>query len=173
MIIRISSTRSPATSIASAPWPSTPPVPLFSPPSPPGRFVGTVSLDSSFRLWDVETGNQLLLQDGHARDVMGLSFQRDGSLAATCDQSGVCRLWDLRSGRSALVLQVGREKRALADAQGHAKGMLCCRFAPNGFQVGPRTAVKGSWRRGATTTRSRCGICGGRRRFIRCRRTEM
>lgn len=72
--------------------------------------MGTVSLDSSFRLWDVESGASLLLQDGHARDVMGLSFQCDGSLAATCDQSGICRIWDLRSGRSALVLQVGARR---------------------------------------------------------------
>ena len=83
--------------------------------------MGTVSLDSSFRLWDVESGAQLLLQDGHARDVMGLAFQRDGSLAATCDQSGVCRVWDLRSGRSALVLQVGPGGRCDAGPrEGHA-----------------------------------------------------
>lgn len=99
-----------------------------------GRYCGTVSLDCSFRLWDVETGSQLLLQDGHARDVMGLDFQCDGSLAATCDQSGVCRIWDLRTGRSISTLQV--ISKIVRKSQGHAKGMVCCRFSPNGFQVG-------------------------------------
>ena len=68
--------------------------------------MGTVSCDTSFRLWDVESGAQLLLQDGHAREVFGLDFQCDGSLAATCGQSGVCRIWDLRTGRSITTLQV-------------------------------------------------------------------
>lgn len=94
--------------------------------------MGTVSCDCSFRLWDVATGQQLLLQDGHAREVFGLDFQCDGSLAATCDQSGVCRVWDLRTGRCVSTLQVGA--RGVREAQGHVKGMLCCCFAPNGFQ---------------------------------------
>lgn len=94
--------------------------------------MGTVSCDCSFRLWDVTTGQQLLLQDGHAREVFGLDFQCDGSLAATCDQSGVCRVWDLRTGRCVSTLQVGA--RGVREAQGHVKGMLCCCFAPNGFQ---------------------------------------
>ena len=71
-----------------------------------GLYCGTVSVDHSFRLWDVERGTQLLLQDGHAREVKGLSFQSDGSLAATCDMSGICRVWDLRTGRSISTLQV-------------------------------------------------------------------
>ena len=39
-----------------------------------GLYCGTVSYDTSFRFWDVETGQQLLLQDGHAREVMGIDF---------------------------------------------------------------------------------------------------
>lgn len=71
-----------------------------------GRYCGTVSFDTSFRFWDVETGKQLFLQDGHAREVYGLDFQCDGSLAATTDESGVCRIWDLRSGRCISTLSV-------------------------------------------------------------------
>lgn len=70
-----------------------------------------MSFDASFRLWDVERGEELLLQDGHAREVMGLDFQCDGSVAVTCDQSGVCRIWDLRSGRNVSTLQVGARGR--------------------------------------------------------------
>lgn len=50
---------------------------------PSGRFIGTASFDCTWRLWDVETGDELLLQEGHSREVMALSFQWDGALVAS------------------------------------------------------------------------------------------
>ena len=173
MIIRISSTRSPATSTASAPWPSTPPVPLITPsltPRPLRRHGFSRLLLPPLGRGNGEPapppGRPRARRHGPVlparREPRG-DLRPVGRLPAVGPAIGAQRAGS--AGRK-------REKRALDDAQGHAKGMLCCRFAPNGFQVGQRTAVKGSWRRGATTTRSRCGICGGRRRFTRCRRTE-
>ena len=65
---------------------------------PSGRFVGTASFDTTWRLWDVETRQELLLQEGlylfdvtflnriclgHSREVFTIGFQGDGALAAT------------------------------------------------------------------------------------------
>lgn len=72
---------------------------------PSGRYLGTASFDKTWRLWDVETGEELLLQEGHSRSVYGISFHRDGSLAASCGLDSLARVWDLRSGRSILALQ--------------------------------------------------------------------
>ena len=48
------------------------------------------------RLWDVETGQELLLQDGHYREAHALAFQPDGALVVTGDYAGVGHVWDLR-----------------------------------------------------------------------------
>ncbi|KAL8489454.1 hypothetical protein ACS0TY_025376 [Phlomoides rotata] len=90
---------------------------------PSGRYLGTASFDKTWRLWDVETGEELLLQEGHSRSVYGISFHRDGSLAASCGLDSLARVWDLRSGRSILALQ------------GHVKPVLGVSFSPNGYHL--------------------------------------
>jgi U4/U6 small nuclear ribonucleoprotein PRP4 len=50
---------------------------------PSGRFVGTASFDTTWRFWDVETRQELLLQEGHSREVFSIGFQIDGALVAT------------------------------------------------------------------------------------------
>lgn len=72
---------------------------------PSGKYLGTASFDKTWRLWDVETGEELLLQEGHSRSVYGISFHHDGSLVASCGLDSLARVWDLRSGRSILTFQ--------------------------------------------------------------------
>ncbi|KAL9180116.1 LOW QUALITY PROTEIN: hypothetical protein ACHAXT_008086 [Thalassiosira profunda] len=96
--------------------------------TPLANFVATTSFDHTWRLWDVETssmaeGKELLLQDGHAREVYGVGFHPDGSLVATTDFGGVVQCWDLRTGKSA------------CHFLGHAKRVICSEFSPNGFQL--------------------------------------
>jgi U4/U6 small nuclear ribonucleoprotein PRP4 len=50
---------------------------------PSGRYLGSASFDGTWRLWDVESTQELLLQEGHAKEVYAISFQSDGSLVAT------------------------------------------------------------------------------------------
>uniref|UniRef100_A0A7S2UFK7 Uncharacterized protein n=1 Tax=Attheya septentrionalis TaxID=420275 RepID=A0A7S2UFK7_9STRA len=102
---------------------------------PTGRYVGTTSFDTTWRLWDVERGSssvggetnetELLLQDGHDKAVFGIDFHPDGSLCATSDFGGVVRLWDLRTSKSIHVM-----------TGTHAGRVLCTQFAkPWGFQL--------------------------------------
>ena len=91
---------------------------------PSGAYVATTSFDTTWRLWDVETGAELLLQEGgHQREVYPLAFHPDGSLVATGDLGGLGRVWDLRSGKSVFLLR------------GHVKQMLALDFSPNGYHV--------------------------------------
>ena len=41
------------------------------------------SYDHSWRLWDLETQDEVLHQEGHSKAVHDLTFQCDASLAAT------------------------------------------------------------------------------------------
>jgi len=50
---------------------------------PSGRYVGSASFDTTWRLWDVETSKELLLQEGHSKEVYTVEFQNDGALVAS------------------------------------------------------------------------------------------
>ena len=71
----------------------------------------------------METGENLLEQEGHSREVYAVSFQCDGSLAVSCGLDAVGRVWDLRTGKCIRTLR------------GHVKGILSSDFSPNGYQV--------------------------------------
>lgn len=87
------------------------------------KHVATTSFDHTWRYWDMETGQCLLLQDGHWKEVFGLAFHGDGSLVATTDFGSVVQVWDLRTGKS------------VHHFLGHARRVLSASFAPNGFQL--------------------------------------
>lgn len=72
---------------------------------PSGKYLGTASFDKTWRLWDIDTGAELLLQEGHSRSVYSICFHCDGSLAASCGLDALARVWDLRSGRSILAFE--------------------------------------------------------------------
>ncbi|KAI8915766.1 WD40-repeat-containing domain protein [Gorgonomyces haynaldii] len=100
---------------------------------PSGRYIGTASFDTSWRLWDAETTQELLLQEGHSKEVFAIGFQGDGALAATGGLDSVGRVWDLRSGRSIMVLR------------SHIKPILTLDWSPNGYQLvtaGEDNAIK-------------------------------
>jgi U4/U6 small nuclear ribonucleoprotein PRP4 len=50
---------------------------------PSGDYVVTASFDGTWRLWDVETSKELLMQEGHAKEVFTVACQADGSLVAS------------------------------------------------------------------------------------------
>jgi WD40 repeat protein len=91
---------------------------------PMHQHVATTSYDHTWRLWDVETSDCLLLQDGHARECYGIGFHPDGSLVATTDLGGIVHLWDLRTSKS------------VAFYRSHAGKVLNAEFHPNGFHLG-------------------------------------
>ncbi|KAJ3414081.1 hypothetical protein HDV05_007115 [Chytridiales sp. JEL 0842] len=90
---------------------------------PSGRYIGTSSFDQTWRIWDVEMRAELLLQEGHAREVFAIGFQGDGALVATGGMDAVGRVWDLRTGRSIMVLQ------------GHVKPIITLDWSPNGYTI--------------------------------------
>jgi len=90
---------------------------------PSGEAIATASFDLTWRLWSVETGQEIMLQDGHFKEVYMCAFHPDGSLIGTGDLSGIGQVWDIRSGKIVFTMQ------------GHVKRIVCGDFSPNGFQV--------------------------------------
>lgn len=90
---------------------------------PSGGHIATTSFDRTVRLWDVETSQEILLQEGHAERTYGVAFQCDGALMATTDLAGCGRVWDIRSGKSVFSIL------------GHAGLLLTADFSPDGYRL--------------------------------------
>jgi WD40 repeat protein len=68
--------------------------------SPDGKHVLTRGGgESSFRLWDVENGIELLRFRGHTVAVTSATFSGDGTRALSASEDGTARMWDVYSGR--------------------------------------------------------------------------
>jgi U4/U6 small nuclear ribonucleoprotein PRP4 len=50
---------------------------------PSGNFVASASFDTTWRLWDINSSKELLLQEGHSKEVYAVEFQNDGALIAS------------------------------------------------------------------------------------------
>lgn len=90
---------------------------------PSGKYIATASFDTTWRLWDIDTGEELLLQEGHGKEVFCLAFQSDGSLLCSggLDSTGI--VWDIRSGKCAMVLS------------GHTKPIYSVDWSPRGHEL--------------------------------------
>ncbi len=72
--------------------------------SPDGRQLATASQDSTIKLWDSASGQELLTLRGHTGEVNHVAFSPDGTLLASCSDDETVRLWDAASGKEAAVL---------------------------------------------------------------------
>ncbi|SCW04607.1 LAFE_0H17282g1_1 [Lachancea fermentati] len=90
---------------------------------PCGRFIASASFDTTWRLWDLESQDELQLQEGHAKEVFCLAFQSDGSLICSAGLDSLGIVWDIRIGKSIMLLE------------GHAKPIYGLDWSPNGYHI--------------------------------------
>lgn len=77
--------------------------------SPDGnRLITGYSKDNSFealaRIWDVPTGNPLIILKGHEIAVKGVAFSPDGERVATVSDDSTAKLWNAHTGEEILTL---------------------------------------------------------------------
>lgn len=93
--------------------------------SPDGTVLATTSDDTTVRVWDVTSGQQLALLEGHTGTTWTPSFAPDGSRLVTAGDypDMTARIWDLATGSTEHVLA------------GHAWQLAGAAFSPDGTTV--------------------------------------
>ncbi len=98
--------------------------------SPDGRFLATASGDSkstSAKVWNAETGAEILSLIGHTARVRAIDFSPDGKLLATGSRDGSIRIWDAETGAEL--------KRFAVEIAGKPVETHDLKFTPDGKQL--------------------------------------
>ena len=89
--------------------------------SPDGTRIATASNDGTTRLWDAQTGAELLsIPTGVTNGLHGIDYSPDGKLLATAGRNGTAILWNAESGER------------LIDLVGHSDQVTGIKFSPDG-----------------------------------------
>jgi WD40 repeat protein len=87
--------------------------------SPDGKRLASASHDETVRIWDVDTGEQLVILRGHTFHVWGVDFSSDGkhlaSAGGVSDASGQfvageVRIWEIATGRTLATMKTPRSR---------------------------------------------------------------
>jgi len=91
--------------------------------SPDGQRLLSAGDDQTLRLWNAQSGEQILACQGHQGPIRSCAFSPDGQrlLSAGVDHS--LRLWDAQSGEQILA------------CQGHQGRVWSCAFSPDGQRL--------------------------------------
>jgi WD40 repeat protein len=69
--------------------------------------------DLSIRLWDIQTGKELLKLEGHTATITCVDFSPDGKTAVSGSNDGTIRFWNLETGKEILSLTAYRHVKSV------------------------------------------------------------
>ena len=88
-----------------------------------GRRLASASVDRTARIWDTDTGKQLVVLRGHSDEVRGVAWSADGQRLATASLDRTLRIWDTQTGNE------------LALLRGHDSGIRAVVWSPDGRRL--------------------------------------
>jgi WD40 repeat protein/tetratricopeptide (TPR) repeat protein len=87
------------------------------------RIVTGNPIDNLAKVWDAETGTQLLVLKGHQAPVQSVAFSPDGKRIVTGSSDNTVKVWDVRTGA------------ILVELRGHTGPVQSVAFSPDGTQI--------------------------------------
>jgi WD40 repeat protein/serine/threonine protein kinase/Tfp pilus assembly protein PilF len=91
--------------------------------SPDGTRLASGSMDQTVKVWDAQTGRQVLSLQGHTATVTSVAFSPDGRQLASSSGDQTVRIWDA---------QTGAEVRTL---RGHTNTVMGLAYSPDGTRL--------------------------------------
>jgi WD40 repeat protein/serine/threonine protein kinase len=96
--------------------------------SPDSKRIVSGSFDRTVKIWDAETGHEMMTLAGHSRQVSSVVFSPDGTRIASGCLDGTIKLWDAETGNEIKTLPRGQ--RSVSEVA----------LSPDGTQI-----VSGYW----------------------------
>ena len=91
--------------------------------SPDGKKLLTGADDYNAKIWDVETGHEIIELKGHLGKINAAAFSPDGKKAATASADSTIILWDVLTGE------------IIKEFIGHKGQVSCINFSNDGHQL--------------------------------------
>ena len=91
--------------------------------SPDGKRLLTASTDATARIWDLDSGREIVVMKGHKRGILTAVLSPDGTRVVTASNDSTARIWDASSGREIAVLA------------GHERPVRSAVFSPDGTRI--------------------------------------
>ncbi len=88
-----------------------------------GKRILTGSSDYTAKVWDAETGPEILALKGHTSDVNSVAWSPDGKRIVTGSQDRTAKVWDGDKGQEILTLK------------GHTDPVLSVSWSPDGKRI--------------------------------------
>ena len=88
--------------------------------SPDGRRIISASADKTLKIWDVETGLEMLVLNGHTDTVHGCAISPNGDFIVSASYDKTLKVWDAQTGIERFTLE------------GHKDIVWRCAVSPNG-----------------------------------------
>ena len=91
--------------------------------SPDGTRIATGSYGATAKVWDAQSGKELLTLKGHSSSVNSVSFSPDGKRIVTGSYDDTAKVWDAQSGKELLTLK------------GHSQSVNSVALSPDGTRI--------------------------------------